>query len=724
MKRLITTLCLIFSLCLCLASFALADATGTVTDDCIRVRTKPSSDAEVYQQLNKGDVVTVLADADQYGWVKVRFTYTEDGTSKVGYMSKDYLSVDGAASSDEAEDDKSKDKTTEQDQQKTDTAASEKQDTSASQQKEDTTSSKQESTKQEEATTSSQQDTKQDETTSSSEQEAKQDETTTASKDADKQDADAQKTETKQDSDTTKEQTASTAKKDESKPEISEEVSLTATVSGSSVNVRKSASKKADSVVTVPEGDIVFVLSGEDANGWMKVRYYDGDGKKYNGYMLGEYLDINAIGTGKSNQTSAIIRETSDPTSAMVGVIPKNGEVNIYASKDGQYRVGYKALSGWVDASCIDAESEDDCYAYGSVTADLLKLRTKRSTESDVITKIGEGTTLQLSEEKNGWYKTNYNGQTGYVSSDYVQDTDTCDKGYIQVTASSLSLRSGAGSNFARLATIPSGEVLKVSGSLGAWYQVTYGKFTGYVSGEYVSATTKDGFSTGSDESDESTAASTAVYITCDALSLRDQASTDGSKLDSLPNGTQVNVLSEEDGWYKVSYNGQIGYINAEFTGSQLTSQSEEESAEASSSDSESEESESASSEEDSSSSESESAPSGSGNSDALAYASQFVGNPYSWGGTSLTNGCDCSGFVMSVFAQYGVSLPHSSSAIRGYGQSVSYSDMQPGDVVCYSGHVGIYAGNGQLLSALNKNKGITYCSVNYKDIITIRRML
>ncbi|MCD8190796.1 MAG: C40 family peptidase [Clostridiales bacterium] len=99
------------------------------------------------------------------------------------------------------------------------------------------------------------------------------------------------------------------------------------------------------------------------------------------------------------------------------------------------------------------------------------------------------------------------------------------------------------------------------------------------------------------------------------------------------------------------------------------------------------------------------------------------MGNPYVWGGTSLTNGCDCSGFVKSVFAHFGISLPHSSSAIRSYGKAVSYSEMQVGDVVCYSGHVGIYAGNGKLLSALGKKYGITYCSVNYKSIITIRRM-
>lgn len=105
-------------------------------------------------------------------------------------------------------------------------------------------------------------------------------------------------------------------------------------------------------------------------------------------------------------------------------------------------------------------------------------------------------------------------------------------------------------------------------------------------------------------------------------------------------------------------------------------------------------------------------------------YACQFLGNPYVYGGTSLTNGCDCSGFVMKVYEKFGISLPHSSSAIRGYGTEVSLNNIQPGDVVCYSGHVGIYVGNGTIISASNARDGIRYSSVTYKNIITIRRML
>lgn len=105
-------------------------------------------------------------------------------------------------------------------------------------------------------------------------------------------------------------------------------------------------------------------------------------------------------------------------------------------------------------------------------------------------------------------------------------------------------------------------------------------------------------------------------------------------------------------------------------------------------------------------------------------YACQFVGNPYVYGGTSLTNGADCSGFVMSVYAAFGVSLPHSSKSMRKVGYEVSTSSMQPGDIVCYSGHVGIYVGNNTIVHASNEREGIKYTSpANYRSIICVRRI-
>ena len=104
-----------------------------------------------------------------------------------------------------------------------------------------------------------------------------------------------------------------------------------------------------------------------------------------------------------------------------------------------------------------------------------------------------------------------------------------------------------------------------------------------------------------------------------------------------------------------------------------------------------------------------------------IDYATQFVGNPYVYGGSSLTNGTDCSGFVMSVYNNFGVSLPHSSSALRSKGTDVGgLENAQPGDIVCYSGHVGLYAGNGQIVHAANSRSGIIISSAYYSTPVCV----
>ncbi len=115
----------------------------------------------------------------------------------------------------------------------------------------------------------------------------------------------------------------------------------------------------------------------------------------------------------------------------------------------------------------------------------------------------------------------------------------------------------------------------------------------------------------------------------------------------------------------------------------------------------------------------------GSGKGQEIAnYACQFVGNPYVAGGTSLTNGADCSGFVMSVYKNFGYSLPRSSYAQSGVGKSVSYSEAQPGDIIYYGGHVAIYIGNGRIVHASTERTGIKTESATYRSIITIRRIV
>lgn len=114
--------------------------------------------------------------------------------------------------------------------------------------------------------------------------------------------------------------------------------------------------------------------------------------------------------------------------------------------------------------------------------------------------------------------------------------------------------------------------------------------------------------------------------------------------------------------------------------------------------------------------------------SEVVEYACQFIGNPYVFGGTSLTDGCDCSGFVMSVYANFGIDLPHSSIALQTAGSEVSYSNAQPGDLICYAGHVAIYMGNGQIVNASSPAPypvgGIKTNSATYRQILCVRRVL
>lgn len=105
-------------------------------------------------------------------------------------------------------------------------------------------------------------------------------------------------------------------------------------------------------------------------------------------------------------------------------------------------------------------------------------------------------------------------------------------------------------------------------------------------------------------------------------------------------------------------------------------------------------------------------------------YACEFIGNPYIWGGTSLTKGADCSGFVQSVYHNFGIALPRTSLSQRGVGKMVEYEDALPGDIICYEGHVGIYIGNGKIVNARNPEEGIGITSATYAEILAVRRVI
>ena len=106
-------------------------------------------------------------------------------------------------------------------------------------------------------------------------------------------------------------------------------------------------------------------------------------------------------------------------------------------------------------------------------------------------------------------------------------------------------------------------------------------------------------------------------------------------------------------------------------------------------------------------------------------FAQRFVGNPYVWGGTDLSRGADCSGFIGSVYRSFGYKLPRSSSELRSAGRKVSYSQKQPGDIICYNGHVAMYIGNGKIVHASSRKTGIKISQrANYRSIVSVRRIV
>lgn len=259
------------------------------------------------------------------------------------------------------------------------------------------------------------------------------------------------------------------------------------------------------------------------------------------------------------------------------------------------------------------------------------------------------------------------------------------------------------------------------------WYKIHSGNCEGYVKGEFCV--------TGEDAVELAKKVGTRIAtVNTTTLKVREEASMEASVLGLVPIEEQLVVTEELDGWVKVDIEEGFGYVSTEFVNlSTEFVKAESKAEEEARLKKEAEERRLAQAAANKSAKKSSkksgtsitASATGSAEGQAVAnYGLQFVGNPYVYGGSSLTNGTDCSGFVMSVYKNFGVSLPHSSAADRKVGYDVGGLDnAQPGDIVCYSGHVALYIGNGQIVHASTSKTGIIVSNANYRNILAVRRI-
>lgn len=267
------------------------------------------------------------------------------------------------------------------------------------------------------------------------------------------------------------------------------------------------------------------------------------------------------------------------------------------------------------------------------------------------------------------------------------------------ISSGNLNIRQEASTDSEVIGILTNHNACELLEDAGEWYKVTSGKVTGYVNKQYLV--------TGDEaEAIAEQEIKTVATVNTETLNVRAEKSTEAEVLSQVGNSEAFTVNSVADGWVEISVDDSVGYISQDYvTLAQALPTAKT----------------------------IEQVKYGDGVSDVrtsvVSYALQFVGNRYVWGGTSLENGVDCSGFTMRILGKYGISLPHSSKAQPSYGTKISASEAKPGDLFFYGSgrsisHVAIYIGNGQIVHASNKRDGIKVSNAYYRNPICVIRYL
>jgi len=300
----------------------------------------------------------------------------------------------------------------------------------------------------------------------------------------------------------------------------------------------------------------------------------------------------------------------------------------------------------------------------GYSTANELNIRANTSTESEILKEINAGDSVEILGSIDDWYKVTTGDATGYVKKIYISTENVA-----YSKEDKLNVRTAATKESESIMQLNMGDSVTVLSESGDWTKVDINGTIGYVKSSNLTY-------------------QLTAYCKGSGVNVRIGLSPESVSIDKLNQGDEITVLAKVTDRYKVRHNGKIGYIAAEY----ITFDEME----------------------------------GAGGVAVVEYAKQFLGNRYRFGGTSLTNGTDCSGFTMGVYRHFGYSLPRTSSAQRSAGTKVaSLSEAKPGDLICYSGHVAIYMGNNMIIHASNERDGIKISyNAAYRNIVAIRRIM
>ncbi|PGA28306.1 peptidase P60 [Bacillus thuringiensis] len=355
-----------------------------------------------------------------------------------------------------------------------------------------------------------------------------------------------------------------------------------------------------------------------------------------------------------------------------------------------------------------------------TVTADVLNVRSGAGTGHNVISKVKSGQVLQVVGQENGWFKVNVNGQTGYVSGDFVTTggktgtTVQQGTGTYTVNVSSLNVRTGPSTSHTVLGSVNKGKTVQVVGEVQDWFKINFNGGTGYVSKDFV---TKGGSAVSNETQQPTTNNNTTTVqtggsyvVNTGALKVRTGPATYNAVIGGVTNGKVLNVTGAENGWYKINHNGRTGYVSADFVkfvkggvnnvtnnnNNNVTNNVQQPGKDV------------------------QKPTTGGDTSSIVSFAQSLKGKPYRTAGTTPA-GFDCSGFVYYVLKNTGHNIQRMS--VAGYWSTMTKtSNPQPGDLVYFSDttgpgkgltHMGIYLGNGQFISAETEKTGVRISSVS-----------